>query len=175
MLFRRAKATSEQGQPGVRCPITQESSGVVSLPSEPPRRASPTSALLSTLKFVGLSTVQASTFFDLQSSRLSRSGGVCGAVGVRLVRSRRPSGRGAQESTVYSSTRCACRRRSHAKHPEPAKVTSRELPQRQHEGHPSTERTQTTECARIPPRSGNPHCLVRYSGHKGADQARSVR
>ena len=39
---------------------------------------------------------------------------------------RRPSGRGAQESTVYSSTRCACRRRSHAKQPEPTTLTRQE-------------------------------------------------
>ena len=100
---------------------------------------------------------------------------------------RRPSGRGAQESLRLQvdevresrpptwSTRCACRLCSPAKHPRSTKPTRHEPPQRQHEGQRSTERTKTTECARIPPRPDNPHQTVRIVGHKGAGFARPVR
>jgi hypothetical protein len=92
--FRRAKATSEQGQPGVRCPLTKERSGVVSLPSEPPGRASPTSALLSLLKFAGVSNCQASTSPTF-SPLVYRVEGSTEPTMVRLVRS------------AYKWTRCA--------------------------------------------------------------------
>ena len=61
MPFRRAKATSEQGQPRVRCPLTKESSGVASLPSEPPRRALPTGRTPAPADVRGVSNGQASS------------------------------------------------------------------------------------------------------------------
>jgi len=108
MPFRRAKATSEHGQPGVRCSITKERSDVVSLPSERPGRASPTLRTTGLADVRGVSAAQASvssTFSpltcDVQMGPLSRR--------VRFARSRRPSGRGCALSAIYSSTRCACR------------------------------------------------------------------
>ena len=114
---RRVKATSEQGQPRVRCPLTKESSDVVSGPSEPPGRASPTSALLGLQTFAGVPNIQMSTFsplaYRVQTGQLGRR--------VRLVRFAYQVDEGplCQPSTRLRGA--LCRLCSPAKQPEPAK------------------------------------------------------
>ena len=124
---RRSKATSEHGQPRVRCPLTKESSDVVSLPSERPGRASPTSALLGLLTFAGCPTVSRRTSstlsplaYRVQEGSTKPTGALCPhRLQVDEVRRSRPH--------AWSTTCALSARRGHAQQPEPTWSTSHEL------------------------------------------------